>query len=81
MPVDEAADRIFRAGDKPNTVVAQIDPPNRPAPENLWLYARLPNKAKIASVEINGKPWHDIEHDKERIRLPLDGPMDIVIQY
>jgi hypothetical protein len=71
----------LRAGDKPNTVVAHVEPPNRPAPKNLWLYVRLPNKAKIAGVQINGQAHEDIDQVKERIRLPQKGPMDIVIRY
>lgn len=71
----------LRAGDEPNTVVAHVVPPNRPKPKNLWLYVRLPNKAEIAGVQINGQAWDDIDRNKERIRLPLDGTMDMVIRY
>jgi len=71
----------LRAGTNSHTVVAHVEPPTRVRPENLWLYTRLPGHAAIAGVTINGKPWRAIDRTKERIRLPQDGPMDLVIRY
>ncbi|HOW70358.1 MAG TPA: hypothetical protein PKY77_07130 [Phycisphaerae bacterium] len=72
----------LRAGDQANTVVANVTPPTKARPKNLWLFARLPAGTKIKSVQIDGRPWMEFDPARERILIP-DGnqPMKVLIQY
>lgn len=72
----------LRAGDAPKTVVATVDPPTRNQPRHLWLYVRLPEPAKLASVTIDGQAWTKFDPAQERIELPQTGrPLAITIGY
>ena len=72
----------LRAGEQPGTVLGKVTPPTKVHPRQLWLYARLPDAAKIKSVEINGQAWIRFDADRERILLPAGGtPLDVVIRY
>ncbi|MBI4578115.1 MAG: hypothetical protein HY718_00340 [Planctomycetes bacterium] len=72
----------LRAGDEPRTVVANVTPPTRNPPKNIWLHVRLPDHAKIQAVQLNGQKWTQFDATAERIALPADaGPSSIVIRY
>jgi hypothetical protein len=72
----------MQAGDRTRMVVAKVSPPVRNKPKRVWLYARLPQPAKIASVEIGGRPWTKFDPAQERIELPESGaPLKMTIRY
>jgi hypothetical protein len=72
----------IQSGDDANTVVAKVDPPKRNPPKRLWIYVRLPEHKRIASVEIDDEPWTKIDREKERIELPQTGkPLNLMIRY
>jgi hypothetical protein len=54
----------------PNEIRGVVNLPARNPYRNAWLYIRLPDNKKIASVTLNGKPWKQIDAAKSRIRLP-----------
>ena len=70
----------MRPGDDGKTIVAKVNPPTKHRPKSLWLYVRLPEPGKIASVEINGKAWTKFDAVRERIELPTgDQLLEITI--
>ena len=71
----------LRADNDAQTIIAEVHPPTRNPPKHLWLCARLPGGEKIASVEINGRPWTKFDPVRERIELPQTGqPLHVVIR-
>ena len=70
----------MKMSDDRKTTVVDVSPPTRRPPQHLWLCVRLPDRQKMASVEIDGKPWTKFDADRERIELPQTGkPMHVVI--
>jgi hypothetical protein len=68
----------MRVGDAPKPTVVNVSPPTRNQPKHLWLYVRLPEQRKMASVEIDGKEWTNFDSARERIELPQTGKPLIV---
>jgi len=58
----------LRGGD--GEVRGTVELPQRNAYRNAWLTVRTPGGGKIASVTVDGKPWHDFEPARSRIKLP-----------
>jgi hypothetical protein len=72
----------IQPGVEAKSIVAKITPPTCKQPDHFWLYVRLPEPNKIASVEIDGKPWTKFDAQLERIELPqTDKPLKVTIRY
>lgn len=71
----------IRADETSGTIVARVSPPTRNRPRHVWLYVRLPSPRKMASVEIDGRPWTKFDAEQERIELPpSDKPLEVKIR-
>lgn len=72
----------MKPGDEPNTIVAEVKPPTRTAPRDVWLYVRVPDAKPIRKVEVNGKEWADVDLKHERVRLPKGSePINVIVRY
>ena len=72
----------LRPGEQASTLVAKVSPPTKVRPRSLCLFTRLPDGAKIKSVEIDGKAFTDFDANRERIILPAgDQPLNVLIRY
>ena len=72
----------LRPGSEERTIVARVHPPARNAPDNLWLYVRVPEGRKITGVWIGGRQWTGFDPAAERVRLPKSTePVDVVVVY
>ena len=72
----------LRPGSEERTIVARVHPPARNAPDNLWLYVRVPEGRKITGARIGGREWTGFDPAAERIRLPKSTePVDVVVVY
>lgn len=72
----------LRPGSEERTIVARVRPPTRDAPDNLWLYVRVPEGRKITGVWIGGRQWTGFDPAAERVRLPKSTePVDVVVVY
>jgi hypothetical protein len=61
---------------------AVVQMPDRKTPRSVLLRFRHPHAAPIASVDVDGKPWHDFDRDKEWIALKgLKGTVRVQARY
>ena len=62
------------------TIAVSVDPPKRTSPEAIVLHLRHPDRAKIKSVSVDGKPAKRFE-DGAVILEGLNGPASIEVRY
>ncbi len=61
---------------------AEVLPPSRRPPKELWLRIRHPQGKPIRAVQINGKPWVRFDASKELVLLPTTGEkLNAVVEY
>ncbi len=62
-------------------VAGWVELPSRSKFEAAWLVLRLPGARRIVAVEIDGRPWSDVDVENGRIRLPISKqPMKIHVK-
>jgi hypothetical protein len=64
-------------------IVARFSPPERNAPETIYLRLRHPDGKRIQSVTLNGQKYDRFAADKEWVVLPgnLKGAQEVVASY
>lgn len=64
-------------------IKASVDVPHRNPPDILLLRLRHPEAREMRRVTVNGKPWRDIDRQKELVRIekPSAGRYEITVQY
>jgi len=64
-------------------ITAQLIPPERNSPKNIYLRLRHPDSRLLRSVTLNGKPYTNFDTSKEWIILPgkMHGPQELVAHY
>ena len=64
-------------------ITATLYPPERNSPKNIYVRLRHPGSKLIKSVLVNGKPYGNIDKEREWILLPgtIRGRQEIVAQY
>ena len=63
-------------------IEAEITPPTREKPEALVVRLRHPDDKPIASVTVEGKPWHDFDAATGTVRLKeWAGPITIIARF
>ena len=56
-----------------DTITAVIDLDARRPPQSILLRLRHPESKRFRQVTVNGKPWTDVDPDKDWIKLPGSG--------
>jgi len=73
--------RLRSAADQ-GYIEADIELPQRNAPERSFLRLRHPRQESLRRVEINGQPWSRWDASSEMIELPVTaGPLHVVAWY
>ncbi len=63
-------------------IVATIQWPQRKSPKPLRLRLRHPDRARLTTVTVNGRPWRDCDADAETINLHgLEGEITVEANY
>jgi hypothetical protein len=63
-------------------VDATVQLPSRNPYKDAWLVTRVPGAARLASVEIDGKPWTDFDAVRQWVRLPKKtGQIKVTVRF
>jgi len=57
-------------GERAETIIANLDLPERRSPRRILLRVRHPNRVPIRRVLVDGKPWMEFDVEKEWVVLP-----------
>jgi hypothetical protein len=63
------------------TIRTEIHPPQRQAAREVLLHLRHPERARMRTVSINGRATSDFDVEKEFVRLPSGGPLQVIATY
>ncbi len=63
------------------TVRAEIHPPQRRAAREVLLHLRHPERARMRAATVNGRATGDFDAEKEFVRLPSGGPLQVIATY
>lgn len=66
---------------KHGRIEANVTPPARNRPANLYLRLRHPEHATMKTVMVDGRAWKDFDPSKEWIKLPTDAANLRVVAY
>jgi len=63
-------------------VNATVQLPSRSPYKDAWLVVRVPEAKRLASVEIDGKPWKDFDATRQWVHLPRKtGEMKVTVRF
>jgi hypothetical protein len=60
---------------------AEVHPVWRRAPREVVLHLRHPQRARIRTVTVNGRPSREFDAERELVRLPAGGPLQVIASY
>jgi hypothetical protein len=63
------------------TIRAEIHPAWRRAPREIVLHPRHPQRARVRTVTVSGRTSREFDAEKEFVRLPPGGSLEVIATY